>query len=82
MEGKDILGETTAKLMDDLDIAYEGTDAQIKEVMVIVLVRTPEPRGDEEPTEEGDGYGYCHFRASDPVWSHQLGLVAAVQRMF
>ena len=76
-----LVGNTTAELMDHLGNIYgEDDTAEIREVMVIVMVSTENtPEGFEESEK---GYSMIHFRASDPIWPHQFGLLHGALRMF
>jgi len=84
------VGATTAELMEQLDEIYGmDTTAEVQEVLVVVTVKTfklDQDLPDEEEEElrrlidndEIQGFTNIHFRFSDPVWTHQLGLISAL----
>jgi hypothetical protein len=75
MKGQEIVGKTAAELMDLLDAVDDDT-GEIAEVMVAVRVQTHKASNGD--ISEEDQWSYVQWRASDPVWTHQLGLVHAV----
>jgi hypothetical protein len=67
------IGITTAELMDVLEGQYQGDEtARVTEVIVCCIVDTKQSRDGE--VVDG-GFSNTHFRGSDPVISHQLGLL-------
>jgi hypothetical protein len=83
------IGVNTAEIMEHLGETYADDDtAVVTEVITIVMVSTDlrptSPEWDEieegEAVEdEGGTYSHVHFRASTPMWVHQLGLVEAAR---
>lgn len=73
-----LIGRNTAELMEAISDAYADDDtAEVYEVLSIVVVRTHKaPEGWDECE---DGYSFVHFRASEPSWHRQLGLVEAAK---
>ena len=65
MKNQEILGTTAAELMDRLD---EENDESVEIAECLIMVRIDGRDGDGE-------FSYVQWRGSDPVWTHQLGLL-------
>lgn len=67
-----LIGITAAELMEKIEETYKDKDApEISEVMILVIVKDD---GDEH-SEDDYGWAAVEWRASDPIWAHQIGLL-------
>jgi len=74
VKGQELAGSVAARLLDRLDESTDET-AEIEEVLIIVRITTRDD-GEGEVTDEDDpGWSFIQWEASDPVWTHQLGLI-------
>lgn len=79
-----LIGQNTAEFMETLELAYAGDEsARVTEVLTIAVVRTdqkPDTPEWEDEEESEHGYSFIHYRASEPAWHRQLGILdAAIQ---
>lgn len=72
MEGREILGETAAGLLDSLEDELNENE-QITDAFVIAHVHV------DDETEEGRSY--LRVRSSNPSWVFQLGIAHAIVDM-
>lgn len=76
-----LIGINTAELMETLETSYADDDtAEVVEVLSIAVVRTRrKPDTAEWEDREGESFSFIHYRASEPSWHRQLGLIEAAK---
>lgn len=76
-----LVGQNTAELMEALEEAYADDEtAEVVEVISVAVIRTQRKPDTEEwadHEDQGHGYSFIHYRASEPAWHRQLGLLEA-----
>jgi len=74
-----LIGKTTAEFMETLEESYQhDDDAEVIEVMVIALVDSSRDIETGEVAEYG--FTTTHYRSSEHIWTHKVGMLASVQK--